>query len=287
MSSSKRIIGFIQVIAAAAIWGTLAVLLRSLTLPATAIVAYRAVITLSVAAAYLFFNASARAFSPAGLSRYLIALGAILGLNNFLFISAVRETTVANAVLMTYLAPVFVAVIAPFWLKEALRPVTVWALTLSIIGVVLISASSAGGLASVSSLALIFGVGSGLCYALVIIISKRVTASLNAMTIIFFQYLYMSMIFWPAMISSPVPPLDQLLILAVLGIVHNLLAAALYLRGLRFIKAQAAAVMTYVDPLSSVVYAAVLLREIPSALSFLGGALIVYAGYLTVSKSQS
>jgi drug/metabolite transporter (DMT)-like permease len=67
----------------------------------------------------------------------------------------------------------------------------------------------------------------------------------------------------------------DLLLLAVLGIVFTALAHTLFIQGLRGVKAQTASLISSLEPVYGIVFAALLLAEIPTPRTLLGGALIL------------
>ena len=64
--------------------------------------------------------------------------------------------------------------------------------------------------------------------------------------------------------------------------VHATGGGVLYLMGIRRVRAQAAAILGYLEPLGAVLLAAWFLREAPGGLALGGGALILAAGALVV-----
>ena len=70
------------------------------------------------------------------------------------------------------------------------------------------------------------------------------------------------------------------LLLIVLGIIHTAGALVLYVKGLSLSKVQDVGVLSYIDPISAIVLAALFLGEIPGLMTVLGGALILSGCYL-------
>ena len=65
---------------------------------------------------------------------YLLILGPLVLLNNFTFFYAFHNTTIANAVLTHYIAPVLVAILAAIFLKESVTKRIVISIIIASIG---------------------------------------------------------------------------------------------------------------------------------------------------------
>ena len=74
--------------------------------------------------------------------------------------------------------------------------------------------------------------------------------------------------------------------LATLGIVHTALTGFLFLGGMRRVRTDHVAILTYVEPVSAVVLAAIFLGEPLTAATLVGGVLVVAGGVL-VARIES
>ena len=72
--------------------------------------------------------------------------------------------------------------------------------------------------------------------------------------------------------------------IGVLVVVHTVLALLLYMKGLREVEVNEAALLSYLDPLSAVVYAFLVFGEIPSLRTAVGGLLILSASLADILK---
>ncbi len=75
--------------------------------------------------------------------------------------------------------------------------------------------------------------------------------------------------------------LSDLLLLLVLGVVHTGVAYALYFGSFEGLRVQTIAVFSYVDPVSALLFSALLLREPLSPLALLGAVLIIGSAILS------
>jgi drug/metabolite transporter (DMT)-like permease len=279
--------GYLKVIAAAIIWGSVGVVVRLIDLPAPVMVFYR----VSFASiAILAFIATQRKIGVLAVGKNIYALslmGTILALNWTSYFNSIQLTSIANAALITYTAPVFVAILSPFVLKEKLERITVVTLLVSLIGAALITAPSAVRLSGQNLSGIAWASASAVTYATLVLLAKPLTLRVSVLAILFFEELSGAILLSPSLLlyDFTIDPLT-IFFLFILGAFHTALPAGLYLSGLRDIKAQQVGIFTYVDPVSAVIFAAIFLGEIPGATTLIGGTLIILSGLILVLATR-
>jgi drug/metabolite transporter (DMT)-like permease len=77
-------------------------------------------------------------------------------------------------------------------------------------------------------------------------------------------------------------PLHALWSYLIVGIVHSTIAPILYYKGLQYVTANRSAVLGYIEPVGAIIFGIIFLSEHPSAISLIGGVLIIFSGYLTL-----
>lgn len=215
--------------------------------------------------------------------------GAILTLNWVLFLSALDRTNVATAELLGYTGPVFVAAFAPFVTRERFDRRVILPLLLSLGGIVVIMAPQGLAVHSTSELA---GAGmafaSALTYAILLLRSKRILRGVSGVAFMLVEYAVASVILLPFAIAlyargqGPSGPKAYVALLT-LGLVQTAFAGVLFLGGLRRTRTDRAAILTYAEPVSAVVFAAAFLGEALTLVTVAGGAMVV-AGGLVVAR---
>jgi len=212
--------------------------------------------------------------------KYPVILGLISLMNTFTYFYAFKNTTIANAVLTHYTAPVIVAFLAPFFLKEKI--------TIKIIFVILIASMGLwimiGGfsLKESETAGIIAGLVSGIAYAIIIIFLRIHSRNFNPLILCFFTNIIIAILLLPFIREIP---LHSLWIFLFMGIVHSTIAPVLYFKGIQYVTANRAAVLGYLEPVCAIVFSMIFLKEIPGIYSILGGMLIIFSGYLTLRKS--
>lgn len=281
--------GYLKIITALLIWSSLGIFIRKVDLPNTALIFYPALIAGLFQIILISSTGALNTTVHAAHDRRSIVLLLIIPVcflaNSFFFYFAFRNTTIANAVLTHYTAPVFVALMAPFFLKEKTHK-TVWAaIVLSSVGLWFILKGTVSPESSVSgsreTLGTISGAFSGLAYAFLIITLRGIASKFSSLFIIFVQNIVVAVILVPFMFNISIS-LHHLPYLLTLGFVHSTLAPLLYVQGFHSVKANEAAILGYCEPVGAILLAFIFLQELPGTPALLGGLMILYSGYMIV-----
>jgi drug/metabolite transporter (DMT)-like permease len=215
-------------------------------------------------------------------------LGVADALNVLLFFAAYKITIVAS-VLAHYLAPVFVAIAAPFALRERMTARSGVAIALSFGGLAVMFAPTNGEPASAAMWAsAALGAGSAVFYASNVIVNKFVVESFSTS----------EAMFWHGVVATPllaavVPMgawstvrLPAAAFLAVVSIGPGALAGMAFVWGLRRMPAAHASTLTLLEPLVSVVVGIAVLGEAGRVATLFGGAGILAGALLVMTGSR-
>lgn len=274
---SKRVAGGLTIAACAASWGGLGIVVREVHTSAPSIAFLQELQgTIVAAVAALVWRRSLLRPPPARVT----LLGVVLAVHFLFLYAAVRNTSVASAVLVTYSAPIFVALLAPPMLGERISQTTVGALALSVLGMALIS-SSGGGTVHAGGLGL--AVLAALAYALLVVLLKRWAHDTHPLTTAVWQGVAATLALIPGGLSGDYSFSGRELgYLAVMGVLMTGVAGIAYLAALRFVTATTAGILGYLEPLSAAVLAAVLINEPLTVAVAVGGVAIIAAGVAVV-----
>jgi drug/metabolite transporter (DMT)-like permease len=283
--------GYLKIISAILIWSSLGIFVRKSGMPNTAIVFYQALIAGALQLLALSVTGGLR--SPGELknskrSSFLIALLSICLLANMLlFYFAFTHTTIAKALLTHYTAPVFVAFLAPLFLREKISGWTWVMIVVSSVGLWFIlreTATNGAVFSRASELrGVTAGVMSGLAYAGIILILRGIAQKFSSLLVVFIQNGIISLALLPFVLTVPLTA-DSLSYLLVMGILHSTIAPLLYFQGFKSVQAGDAAVLGYLEPVGAIILAQIVLHEVPGVNTVIGGALIVCAGIMIVRK---
>lgn len=209
--------------------------------------------------------------------------GAFIGINWILLFEAYRYTTVATATLCYYMAPVFVIIVSPFILKEKLTPKKILCTVSAFLGMVIISGIF--GNASSDITGILFGLGAAALYSTVVILNKfikgisdteKTLIQLGSAAITILPYVLLT-----ENINSISPNASTIILLVIVGIIHTGVAYTLYFGSIENIKAQTAAMLSYLDPVVALILSALLLKEGFTLIQLIGSILILGAAFIS------
>jgi drug/metabolite transporter (DMT)-like permease len=276
--------GYRLVVAAVLLFSFNPVIYRRLALdPLTILFGVNVVAVITLAAVTLLQGRRAALTAWSGAGWPLFSLATCFAINNVLFLTAIQKTTVANATMTHYLAPLFVAALAAPVIGEPVRRRALLAMSTAGIGVAVMLAASGLSLADRHFVGLLYGTASALFFALEIVLKKRL-APLAPVEVIATRYLAVSLLllapFADYAALRDAAPADHLTVV-IAGTLTSALGIYLFGRGLQTASAQAAAVISYLEPLGAIAWALLLIGEVPDAYGITGGLLVV-AGILIV-----
>ena len=270
--------GKLKILASMAIFGTVGIFVRFIPLPSATIAFCRGVLG---CAFLLLVMAITKARPDRDAIRKngwrLLISGAAIGINWILLFEAYRHTTVAIATICYYLAPAFLTLGSPL-VGEKLSAKKLGCIGVAMVGMVFVSGVLQGNQDS-SFLGVLLGVGAAVFYASVILLNKTLTSSgsndrtlcqLGAASLVIVPYLMASGDFAFATMTT-----FGWIMLGVVGIVHTGFAYSLYFGGIRDVNAQTAAILSYLDPVLSILLSALILREHLDIFSVIGAVLIL------------
>jgi len=212
--------------------------------------------------------------------RGLVITGMLIGINWMLLFEAYNNTTVAIATLCYYMQPTIVVLLSPLIFKEALTGKKSLCAAVAIIGMVLVSGVIGdSGIQTGNIRGVLFGLGAALFYSAVVIMNNKIrgvdaylksTIQLLSAGFIMIPYLLITNGF-----TSEGFNLTAVLLLIVVGIVHTGIAYVLYFGSMDGLRVQSIALLSYIDPVSALLFSALLLKEGLSIPSIIGAVMII------------
>lgn len=276
--------GLARIAFAGVIWGSIALFSRQVDTNAFVIVFWRVTFAgLAIAAFLASRGRLGELFAlPTRRKLALAAMGSALALNWVLFFSALKLTDVAVAVLLSYCGPIFVTAFAPVVTKEPFDRRVIVPLVLALIGTAIIVGPRQLQVSDTRHLlGALLAFASAFTYALLVLNAKRLLKGIPATVYMLGEDLTAALVLLPVVLFSKGPsgPVEWGSLVA-LGVVHTAFTGFLFLSALRRVRADQAAVLTYAEPVSAVVYAAIFLAEPITFATALGGAMVVLGGVL-------
>ena len=270
----------LQMTLSAAAFGTIPLFVRALALPSGEIALYRAVIAVALIGICLLFSREKTAFSQFKKELPLLLFsGVAIGFNWILLFEAYRFTTVSEATLCYYFAPVLVTLASTVLFRERLGWRQIVCFVMSTLGVILIVVTGGSGAALNRPLGIAMGLGAAMLYATVVLINKYIK-NVGGIQRTFYQFLAAAVVLAPYVICTDGFHLGDLVWngwvnLLVLGIFHTGITYFLYFSSLKEMPGQEASILSYIDPLVAVIVSVAALGESVTPAQVLGGALVI------------
>ena len=270
-------------------WGFIAVLVAAVDLGAEPLAFWRLALAAGTLALGAVVVGRPGLLSPGRRLPALALLGAVQGAHWLLFFLAVKHGSVALAVLTFYAAPLVLAVAAPLVLPERWSAPVLGAATIGAVGIALIALGGSDGEASAWAVAA--GLGSAATYAALVVLSKRLLlAETPPLTVAFWDCFVGALVVAPVLLLAdrilPTGAGEWGAVLA-LGIVLTGISTLVYVVLLRHVSAQAAGVLTFLEPVAGVLLAWALVSEEPGGWTIAGGGLVLAAGLAVVLLEPS
>lgn len=269
--------GFIFVIVAMGIFGLYGIFVKSIDLTPQTILFFYQIFGL-IGSFFLILYHKIK-FSVKGFMFLLLGLAIVAVLNDLFYFNAFKLTTVSNSILVHYTAPIFVAMFAPFLIKENLEKITIISLILCFFGLILIIYPNLNFDTDFNGL--LFALGSGVMYALMLIVYKKILKNLSVYLANFYRFLISIIILAPIIfIEKPVIAGVNISYLILFGLIFAVVGTSLHIEGVKRIKAQYAGILGYTEPVAGTVFAIFLLSELPALNTLIGGIFIIAGGFL-------
>ena len=165
MSAARRLKGYAMVGGSAVMFGATGVWVGMTDLPASTVLSMRMALAAVMVALLGGAARWARQARRPGVWRRLLALGLLDALQLYTFMLALRHLDVALAVFLSYLSPIYIALVAPRSLRQRTEPVVIAALVLAVTGIIVMLAP---GLLDPALRVSAFGVAAGLVSGLLL-----------------------------------------------------------------------------------------------------------------------
>jgi drug/metabolite transporter (DMT)-like permease len=228
----------------------------------------------------LFFLLSRQRISISPPKNYVlfVLLGFILAIHWAVFFQSIQISTVAIGLLSYSSFPVFTAFLEPLFFRERIQVSMIFFALLCVVGIFLIIPRF--DLNDSIYRGVLWGLFAGFTFSVLTILNRKLTQLYSSLVITFYQD------FWATLFLLPFyfllkPHLDKrdILLLLILGIFCTAIAHSLFIKGMRRIKAQTAAIISSLEPVYGIIMALVFLKEIPGLRTILGGIIILGAAY--------
>lgn len=188
------------------------------------------------------------------------------------FVSATKLTTAANAIMLQYTAPIYVAIFGAIFLKEKVRWYDIITIAVVFAGMLLffIDQLSSGGM-----LGNLLAIISGVFFALVAILLRHQKDD-SPLDRIFWGNIMTAVLGLPFMFHS-LPDARSVMGIGLLGIFQLGFSYVLYSVAIKNVSALEAVLIPVIEPILNPVWVALVVHEIPGIYSLIGGGIVILA----------
>lgn len=215
---------------------------------------------------------------PPGRARGVIALaGVLLAAHWVTYFYALKYSSVAIGMLVLFTYPAITTVMEPLLLGKPVERIHLWLGLLVILGVYLLAPGEVS-LADDTSVGILFGLASAVIYALRNVLMKTQVDRVDGSVLMWYQVVTTVVVLAPVFARLPwVPPAGAVPYLVGLGVVTTAIGHTMFLHSFRSFSVSTASLLSCVQPVYGILWAALLFREWPGWSSVAGGALILSA----------
>ena len=277
----------LAMIVSASVFGTLGPFVRRIEVASAELALYRAVLAAVFILLFFLVRRERPRLREIRKSLWLLLLsGAAMGINWMLLFEAYQYTTISLATLSYYLAPVIVTALCPLLFHEKMTRAQFVCFLMSTLGVALIigSGSVHGGASDVRGIC--FGVSAAVFYAAVILLNKYITGvpalertfvQLLAAILVLAPYVGLTSGFHPEVLSA-----TGWVNLLIVGFVHTGLTYCMYFAAIRTLPGQESSLLSYLDPIVSVLVSVLLLGEPLAPIQIAG--MVLFLGFAIANE---
>ena len=209
----------------------------------------------------------------------LLLSGTFIGINWILLFEAYKYTTVANATLCYYMAPIFVVVLSPFVIGERIGMKKWCCVIAALVGMIFVSEPWADNGGGNGPLGILLAIGAAIFYAGVTLLNKKMN-DIGSYDTTLVQLLTAATVIAPytfitEQIRADMFTVQSIFLLLLLGVLHTGIAYVMFFGSVQKLPADMVAIFGYIDPITAVLLSALLLGEPMSAFGWLGATLII------------
>ena len=286
--TDRRLRGYAEIGVAALILGTSATLIQISTMPAGLLVVLRMALAGIVLGVLFLKTGGIAEVRRSGYFRRMVLVGFVVALELIFYFASIRMANVTVAVSLEYMAPVFVAVLAPWVLRTRRQTIDMVSVAVAVGGMALMVLPGLMlGAGRTSIAGIVFGLLAGLMFATAMMLIKSMGQDVRGSTFALFFCFGSVVLLTPLAVWQTLAGHYQLTwtdtwIVLVSGLIYTALCFSLFTDGIRYVRVEHAGILGYIEPVTSPLWALLLIGERPTWTTLAGGALIIVAGALVI-----
>lgn len=281
------------------LWGSVGLLAKSIPLSSSLLAFCRAALSVIVLLSYASFKreqilkVKKKEYVP------LFISGIFIGLAWFCLFEAFKSTSIATATLTYNMCPVYILLLSQIVLKERMRFSNVLNVIVAFIGLYFILKTTTEN-QDIEVIGVIYGLLSGLMYAIIVLINRKVSATSSSTITTLIQMTGATLVMVFVIIFQRVSlnevmklNIRDIMMLLMLGCVHTSVGFLMYFSATRKISAISTAIISYFEPVMTFVLAVAIMKEAINKQQIMGITLILgstilaeVAPYIAMNNNQ-
>jgi drug/metabolite transporter (DMT)-like permease len=261
-----RMLGILGVIAASVLWSTAGFLIKLVSWSPVPIAGVRSLIAAIVI--FIYLKKPKFTFSKAQIIA-AVAMAATM----LLFVTANKMTTAANAILLQFTAPIFVALLSVFVLKEKV-PRLDWLIIVIVLGG--LSLFFLDKMTMGNMIGNLLAILSGFTFA-VMIVALRFQKDASPIESTLMGNLITFLVTIPFIAKAPMPDLTSIIGLILLGIFQLGFSYILFAKAIKYVTAVEGILVNVLEPLCNPLWVFLFIGELPTRNALIGGIIVLTA----------
>jgi len=211
--------------------------------------------------------------------RRIVLNGVLLASFMLCFLQAISFISLANAIMLVYLAPALAAIAAHFLFREKLDLASGLLIALSFLGFAMLQQFKLDLVLSEAQWpGFVYGILSLLTYTGFLLANRHSGQSDSPLHRAFYQLMIGALCVLPFLKGAPIPAADSLIWVVLAGFFPGFLAIYLAIVALEHLPTRVFGTLAYIEPVAVILAGWLLFQEVLSLLQLAGVALILLAG---------
>lgn len=253
---------------------TSGVLGRYISIPPPLTIWWRCLFAAVIIGLFCYFKKINLKISTTKDLKLIIVSGLFFGTHWVTYFYALQLSNVAIGMLSLFTYPVITSLLEPLFFKTKLNANHIVLGFLILIGIYFLTPEF--NFENKYTKGIIFGFISSIFYALRNILLKKKVANYHGSMLMFYQMLVLVLVLWPTFfIFKTGPTTNEWGAIILLALVTTALGHTLFIRSFKNFSVSAASIMSSIQPVYGILLGLLLLDEVPSLNTIVGGVLII------------
>jgi drug/metabolite transporter (DMT)-like permease len=244
----------------------------------------RVLVSSALLLGYLTINKTPLALKSPRDTLRAMAGGALLAVHWTAFFQSVQMASVAIGTITFSTFPLFLIFLEPVIFREKFQKKNLASVAVILLGVIITIPEYS--LSNTVTVGILWGMISSLIYALLALINRDLSSKYRGIQISFYEQATAGVVLLPLMLFTyKTPSVTDILGIAGIGIFCTAIGFSLYVTAQKSVSAQQAGIVSSMETVYGIVFAAIFLGEAPSPRELIGGAIILAVAVLASVQS--